>query len=167
MHICSVGAVVGMTVTGVGFDCLDWSITGLGGIVMSWFLSPILAGILGASTYLLTKKFIMDTSDPREKALLALPVFYAVSTAIMVYVVFAKSAVTAGIALEWELLTTFLSLGIVAFGTWYWLVPYVKSQLPSANPTPAKKESNDGDDVIPYCFACKVRWLIHLFPLLA
>ena len=60
----------------------------------SWFLSPILAGFLGAVTYLVTKKYIMEAEDPRKNALISLPVFYAFSTAVVIFVILAKSAVT-------------------------------------------------------------------------
>lgn len=61
----------------------------------SWFLSPALAGILGIVFYISTKRYIMDSAEPRDRALMALPSFYAIATAVIVYVVMAKSAVTA------------------------------------------------------------------------
>ena len=42
-----VGAVVGMTAVATSVNCLQWS--PLARIVASWLLSPLLAGIIGAS----------------------------------------------------------------------------------------------------------------------
>jgi sodium-dependent phosphate transporter len=140
-----VGAVVGMTIGGVGFECLDWSDTGLGGIVASWFLSPALAGILGAAFYILTKRHIMDSDEPRDRALLALPAFYAIATAVIIYVIMAKSAVTAAVPVVYQLLTTFLSLVIVALATWFFIIPFIKTQLPSQNPEEMDRGDTDKD----------------------
>jgi phosphate/sulfate permease len=125
--------------------------------VASWFISPILAGILGATFYVMGKRLILDSDDPRTRALLVLPAWYSLATAVVVYVIMAKSAITAvcvihicickrilnsplnasismpyqSVAIGYQLLTTFLSLIIVALATWFWIVPYVKTQLPS------------------------------------
>ena len=43
-----VGGIVGMTIAGVGGDCVDWTVdTGVGRIVASWVVSPVLSGIIG------------------------------------------------------------------------------------------------------------------------
>lgn len=47
-----VGAVLGMTVTGAGAACVRWGYPGLLTIVASWFISPVLAGLLSAAMHL-------------------------------------------------------------------------------------------------------------------
>lgn len=47
-----VGAVLGMTIVGAGTACVKWGYPGLLTIVASWFVSPLLAGVLSASMHL-------------------------------------------------------------------------------------------------------------------
>ena len=47
-----VGAVLGMTVAGAGTACVQWGYPGLLTIVASWFISPLLAGVLSAAMHL-------------------------------------------------------------------------------------------------------------------
>jgi phosphate/sulfate permease len=86
-----VGGVVGMTWAGVGSNCLNWAFDGLGGIVASWVISPVLSGIIGASTFLLTDYFIFRSSIPRERALIALPMFITLVTFVITFLICLKS----------------------------------------------------------------------------
>ncbi|GAB5358574.1 hypothetical protein AAMO2058_000470000 [Amorphochlora amoebiformis] len=90
-----VGGVVGMTLAAVGGGCLVWSIDGgLGGIILSWVLSPLVSGIIAAGLYLLTDKFIMRAENPKKRALTFFPFFIAGSGFIIMLVVLLKSRVT-------------------------------------------------------------------------
>ena len=51
-----VGAVLGMTVAGAGAACVRWGYPGLLTIVASWFISPVLAGLLSAAMHLAIQK---------------------------------------------------------------------------------------------------------------
>lgn len=87
-----VGAVIGMTATGVSFDCIDWSIDGgLGAIMLSWVASPILAGIIAIIVYVATQRLIFDASQPRDRALQSLPFFYSLVTALITFTIMTKS----------------------------------------------------------------------------
>mmetsp|Transcript_15505 Transcript_15505/g.29444 ORF Transcript_15505/g.29444 Transcript_15505/m.29444 type:complete len:266 (-) Transcript_15505:68-865(-) len=89
-----VGGVVGMTLAATSGGCLDWSIGGLGGIVLSWVLSPLVAGIIGAGLYVLTDKYIIQARDPRTRSLTFMPIFVALSVFIIVFLILLKSKVT-------------------------------------------------------------------------
>ena len=43
---------------------------------------------------MLSKHHILDVDEPRDRALFALPLFYSIATAVMIYVIMAKGAVT-------------------------------------------------------------------------
>jgi solute carrier family 20 (sodium-dependent phosphate transporter) len=86
-----VGGVVGMTWAAVGSNCLNWAFDGLGGIVASWVISPILSGIIGATTFLLTDYFIFQSNIPRERALIALPLFITLVTFVITFLICLKS----------------------------------------------------------------------------
>ena len=53
-----VGAVLGMTVVGAGSHCVHWGYPGLLTIVASWFVSPLLAGMLSAAIHLVIQKTV-------------------------------------------------------------------------------------------------------------
>jgi len=87
-----VGGVVGMTMTGVGGECLNWSIDGgLGGIVLSWIISPVLSGAIAAIGFGLSRTFILNAPNPRFRALILMPVLYFLSTFLLVLVTTLKA----------------------------------------------------------------------------
>jgi len=61
-----VGAVVGVGVAALGTDAVHWS--KLGEIVASWFISPVLGGILSLILMLSIHKLILNTADPIAQA---------------------------------------------------------------------------------------------------
>jgi len=61
-----VGAVVGIGVAAMGMDAVKWD--KLGEIVASWFVSPVLGGILGLLLMLSIQKLILNAEDPIAQA---------------------------------------------------------------------------------------------------
>ena len=63
----TVGAVMGVGITAFGPDGVNWgfdgSFAGFGGIVASWFISPVIAGILASIIYLSVKFFVLSQPD--------------------------------------------------------------------------------------------------------
>uniref|UniRef100_A0A7S3ZFK7 Phosphate transporter n=1 Tax=Lotharella globosa TaxID=91324 RepID=A0A7S3ZFK7_9EUKA len=135
-----VGGVVGMTLAGTSGACLDWSIGGLGGIALSWVLSPVVAGFIGAGLYVFTDKFIMRATDPRTRSLTFMPIFVALSCFIIVFLVLLKSKVTKDALPVYGHFFLGVVAGIIGyFGGWFWRDKYVVSSLPSQT----RKELND------------------------
>merc|ERR1712173_239980 len=105
---------------------------GLGGIVLSWVLSPLLSGLIASSTYYVSKRFLIKSSSPRIRSIFALPFLYAISMFCLLMMVFLKSkAIKTKIDL-WLKLTcaavgAILVFVIVRFGLQNWIV----SELPS------------------------------------
>ncbi|GIY62580.1 phosphate transporter [Caerostris extrusa] len=48
----------------------------LGFIIASWFLSPLLSGLVSVAIFLLIRRFILSKEKPGEAGLTALPFFY-------------------------------------------------------------------------------------------
>ncbi|OQR78569.1 sodium-dependent phosphate transporter 1-B-like [Tropilaelaps mercedesae] len=69
-----VGAMAGFTIVAKGFSSIKWM--GLLKIVLSWFVSPVLSGLLSAAVFLVILKFIIQAQNPIRNALLFLPFFY-------------------------------------------------------------------------------------------
>ena len=105
--------------------------SGLGGIVLSWVTSPLLAGMLSVGLHQLTDYGIVRSRAPARNALLALPLLFGATAFFTVFMVLAKSQIirAAGIAVG-------ASAGIagavcvsVAAGVWLLLVPYVREKM--------------------------------------
>ena len=57
-----VGAVIGVGVVSFGFSGVDWDT--VSGIVASWFVSPLLGGLLGWATFLFIRGRVLKSTDP-------------------------------------------------------------------------------------------------------
>jgi len=61
-----VGAIVGFAVVGIGFDAVNWGKIGF--IVMSWVISPVLAGFIAYILFVSVQRLILDTDKPFDNA---------------------------------------------------------------------------------------------------
>jgi len=68
-----VGAIVGFAAVGIGMDVVAWSKVGT--IVMSWVVSPALAGIISYWLFRSVQKFILNTKDPLKNARRFVPIY--------------------------------------------------------------------------------------------
>ena len=68
-----VGAIVGFAAVGIGFDAVKW--TKVGSIVMSWVVSPAIAGVLSYWLFRSVQKLILNTDDPLSNAKKYVPVY--------------------------------------------------------------------------------------------
>lgn len=88
-----IGAIFGMTIVAVGFDCIDWSLSGsILPVIISWFVSPVLAALIAAAVFLSTKFLILDRDNPTRAALRAVPILFALLTALIVFTILKKNA---------------------------------------------------------------------------
>ncbi len=68
-----VGAIVGFAAVGIGMDVVQWS--KVGSIVMSWVVSPLLAGSIAFVLFISVQKLILGTDDPMRNAKRYVPVY--------------------------------------------------------------------------------------------
>lgn len=78
-----VGSTIGFSLVARGMQGLKWST--LGTIVGSWFISPVLSGLMSVMLFWMIRKFILHSKNPLENGLLALPFFYGVTLAVNVF----------------------------------------------------------------------------------
>lgn len=78
-----VGATVGFSLVCRGTEGLHW--TTLGTIVGSWFISPVLSGLMSVVLFKLIRHFILLTPHPLVPGLRALPFFYGITILINVF----------------------------------------------------------------------------------
>jgi PiT family inorganic phosphate transporter len=68
-----VGAIVGFASVGISVDAVHWDKVGT--IVMSWVVSPVMAGTLSFSLFMSVKILILDTDDPFARAKKYIPIY--------------------------------------------------------------------------------------------
>jgi len=94
----TVGAIIGFTIASKGFNCVEWSWgksgKGFAGIALSWIISPVIAGFLGAIIYLLVVIFILKAPEPERRGFQSVPVILSITVAIVVAMIFFKSPAT-------------------------------------------------------------------------
>jgi len=61
-----VGAVIGFAAVGVSVDAVSWGKVGT--IVMSWVVSPVLAGAIAFAVFMSIQKLVLNTATPLENA---------------------------------------------------------------------------------------------------
>lgn len=81
-----VGSTVGFALVAHGARGIQWYKLAM--IILSWFISPILAGIVSVSLFFICRYFILNKTDQLEPGLRFLPIFYAATIVINLFSVF-------------------------------------------------------------------------------
>jgi len=128
-----VGGVVGMTMAGTGASCLNWEIDGgLGGIVLSWIISPVFSGVVAVFGFSLSRRFIINGKNGGRRALILMPILFSATSFLLVLVTTLKAkAIKKELSLNTKLIISSVigvSVGLVAF---FIVTPHVKKTLPS------------------------------------
>uniref|UniRef100_A0A8C2JX47 Phosphate transporter n=1 Tax=Cyprinus carpio TaxID=7962 RepID=A0A8C2JX47_CYPCA len=127
---CIVGATIGFSMVARGHQGVKW--LELLRIVASWFLSPLLSGIMSAILFYFIRKFILNKEDPVPNGLRALPVFYAVTMGINLFSIMFTGAPMLGFdRLPWWG-TLLISLGcalLTALVVWFIVCPRLKKKI--------------------------------------
>uniref|UniRef100_A0A9J7YGE4 Phosphate transporter n=1 Tax=Cyprinus carpio carpio TaxID=630221 RepID=A0A9J7YGE4_CYPCA len=72
---CIVGSTIGFSMVAIGTKGVQWM--QLVKIVASWFISPLLSGLMSGLLFFIIRYFILNKDDPVPNGLRALPLFYA------------------------------------------------------------------------------------------
>ncbi|MDH5445113.1 MAG: inorganic phosphate transporter [Gammaproteobacteria bacterium] len=92
-----VGAIVGFAAVGIGMDAVKWG--KVGSIVMSWVISPAIAGIISYWLFRSVQKFILNTDDPLGNAKRYVPIYIFLAGFIMALVTMFKGLKHVGLDL--------------------------------------------------------------------
>jgi PiT family inorganic phosphate transporter len=76
-----VGAIVGFAIAGIGVEAVQWG--KVGKIVMSWVVSPVLAGTISYLVFQSVQKLILNAEDPFHNAKRYVPFYMFAVGAIM------------------------------------------------------------------------------------
>lgn len=100
-----VGAIVGFAAVGIGYEAVKWA--KVGSIVMSWVISPAIAGIISYWIFRSVQKFILNTDNPFQNAKRFVPVYIFFAGFIIALVTLVKGLKHVGLHT-----TTMQNLGI-------------------------------------------------------
>ncbi|KAI8138499.1 phosphate transporter [Fennellomyces sp. T-0311] len=95
-----IGAICGFGIAGFGGGAVDWSWNGIIQIVVSWFLSPVLAGAIAAIIYMITKYAVLRQVDSVKWGLRLVPVYFFFTVTIAVFYICFKAPGAADAGLE-------------------------------------------------------------------
>ena len=93
-----VGAIVGFAAVGIGIDAVAWP--KVGAIVMSWVVSPALAGIISYWLFRSVQKFILNTNEPLVNAKRYVPIYIFLAGFIIALVTMFKGLKHIGLELN-------------------------------------------------------------------
>ncbi|XP_027993203.2 sodium-dependent phosphate transporter 1 isoform X2 [Eptesicus fuscus] len=146
---CIVGATIGFSLVAQGQKGVKWS--ELVKIVLSWFVSPLLSGIMSGILFYLVRTFILRKADPVPNGLRALPVFYACTVGINLFSIMYTGAPLLGFDKLPLWGTILISVGcavLCALIVWFFVCPRMKRKIereikssPSVSPLMEKKNS--------------------------
>ncbi|KAF9577443.1 hypothetical protein BGW38_007340, partial [Lunasporangiospora selenospora] len=85
-----VGAITGAGIAGFGISTVKWA--GVGKIVLSWIISPIIAGLVTAAIFIITKLLILRHQDSLKRGLTAIPFYFAITIFINVFYIIFKGS---------------------------------------------------------------------------
>ena len=108
-----IGAVIGFALVTVGGESIQWG--QLTGIVGSWFITPVLAGIIAFIIFVNSQKLIFNRSEPFKQAKKYGPFYMGVTIFILAIVTISKGLKHVGLNLSgWETFGISITLAIIA-----------------------------------------------------
>ncbi|KAL7828568.1 hypothetical protein SRHO_G00322020 [Serrasalmus rhombeus] len=139
---CIVGATIGFSMVARGHQGVRW--LELLRIVSSWFLSPLLSGIMSAILFYSVRKFILNKEDSVVNGLRALPIFYAVTMGINLFSIMFSGAPMLGFnrMTWWGMLLSSLGCALLtALVVWFIVCPRLKKKMKGVITTNHGEES--------------------------
>ncbi len=83
-----VGAIIGFGLLKLGVSAVEWNM--VGGIVASWIITPLVAGVIGYGCFLSLMHLILNKTDPLKYAKRYLPYYIFVITLVIALVTLLK-----------------------------------------------------------------------------
>ncbi|MGV6988994.1 inorganic phosphate transporter [Testudinibacter sp. P80/BLE/0925] len=93
-----IGAIIGFACVTIGPHAVDWG--SVKGIVGSWFITPIISGIVAYTIFISTQRLIFDTENPMDNAKKYGPFYMGLTTFILSIVTMTKGLKHVGLHLN-------------------------------------------------------------------
>jgi PiT family inorganic phosphate transporter len=113
-----VGAIIGFAVVGIGIDAVKWDKVGT--IVMSWVVSPLVAGVIAFLIFRTVQALILDRDNPLDQAKRWVPVYMFFAAFNIALVTLLKGLTHVGLDLDvGQTYLLAVAIGLtVAIGGW-------------------------------------------------
>ncbi len=125
-----IGAIIGFACVTVGPHTVEWG--SIKGIVGSWFVTPIISGIIAYTIFTSTQKFIFDTETPLENAKKFGPYYMGLTAFIITIVTITKGLKHVGLYLtttETVLISSLISIASIIFCHFYFRSESFKNRV--------------------------------------
>ena len=125
-----IGAIIGFACVTVGTQAVEWS--SIQGIVASWFVTPIISGVIAYTIFTSTQKFIFDTDTPLENAKKYGPYYMGLTAFILTIVTITKGLKHVGLHLtttETVIVSSLISLASIIFCYFYFRSESFKNRI--------------------------------------
>jgi PiT family inorganic phosphate transporter len=120
-----VGAVVGFAAVGISVEAVQWGKVGT--IVMSWVVSPLLAGTISYAVFNSIQTLIINTEDPLHNAKKYGPAYVFVVSFVIVMLTLTKGLKHVGLKLSGlESLGLATLIAVMAAALGFWLVRRIR-----------------------------------------
>uniref|UniRef100_H2V0J5 Phosphate transporter n=1 Tax=Takifugu rubripes TaxID=31033 RepID=H2V0J5_TAKRU len=129
---CIVGATIGFSMVAIGTKGVQWM--QLVKIVASWFISPLLSGLMSGFLFMLIRHFILNKDDSVPNGLRALPLFYATTIGINTFSILYTGAPLLGLEMLpiWAIFLITLAESLVCAGlVWVFVCPWMRRKIAS------------------------------------
>ncbi|XP_061837825.1 sodium-dependent phosphate transporter 2 isoform X3 [Nerophis lumbriciformis] len=129
---CIVGATIGFSMVAIGTKGVQWM--QLVKIVSSWFISPLLSGLMSGILFILIRNTILNKEDSVPNGLRALPLFYATTIGINTFSIMYTGAPLLGIEMlpMWAIFLITLAGSLVCAAlVWFFVCPWMKRKIAS------------------------------------
>ncbi|XP_017570272.1 sodium-dependent phosphate transporter 2 isoform X2 [Pygocentrus nattereri] len=129
---CIVGSTIGFSMVAIGTQGVQWM--QLVKIVASWFISPLLSGLMSGLLFFVIRYFILNKDDPVPNGLRALPLFYASTIGINTFSIMFTGAPLLGLEMlpVWVIaLITLAGSLVCAALVWIIVCPWMRNKIAS------------------------------------
>lgn len=129
-----VGATVGMAIVSRGFGVINWGTIGL--IVASWFISPLLSGIVSVVMFVLIRRYILNADSPSKAGLMLLPAIYTLTVFINFGGVLQQAPPLIGLDKVplWGKAIMIVAVSIIIYlSVFFFLVPFLRKKIAKIN----------------------------------
>ncbi|CEO40377.1 inorganic phosphate transporter [Photobacterium kishitanii] len=129
-----IGAIIGFACVSVGTNAVDWH--SIQGIVGSWLITPLIAGIFAYLIFISAQRLIFDTDNPMKNAKRFVPVYMFITAMVIALVTIKKGLKHIGLHLstgEAWIASIGVSLVIMIVGYFYIQRKYADDDLIDSN----------------------------------
>lgn len=135
-----IGSLVGVGIAYRGGSAINWwegegfdKLKGVGGVILSWIISPILSAIFAVAFFLIVRTLVLRRENPYKSGLLFMPLFYGFAFSMAVFFIIYKGDKRLKLS---DKLTVGPAIGVaigsgvvVALLTWFILLPLAKKSV--------------------------------------